>query len=54
MVYESPIIREIGSVESLTMGSLATGPERDNFQWWISRSRTVEVTLQADPDPGSA
>ena len=35
MAYESPTISELGSVESLTLGSLATGPESDNFQWWI-------------------
>jgi hypothetical protein len=32
MAYEAPTVTEIGSVESLTLGSLLTGPERDTFQ----------------------
>ena len=37
MTYESPTISELGSVESLTLGSLQPGPEKDSFQWWIFR-----------------
>jgi hypothetical protein len=35
MAYEAPTVSEVGSIESLTLGSWQPGPERDSFQWWI-------------------
>ena len=49
MAYESPMIIELGSVESLTLGSLMWGPERDTFQFW---GRTFPDPF-GDPSHGS-
>jgi hypothetical protein len=49
MAYSAPSITELGSVESLTLGSIAPGPERDSFQWWIFTVRDP----WGDPSVGS-
>jgi len=33
-MYEAPRMTEVGSVHGLTMGKLASGPQKDNHIWW--------------------
>jgi hypothetical protein len=53
MAYESPMISEVGSVESLTLGSLRVGPVRDTFQVDIGRWHIEIPDPWGDPSHGS-
>ena len=53
MAYESPIISEVGSVESLTLGDLQIGPERDTSSWNIGRWHIRDSGRGGDPSTSS-
>lgn len=47
MAYEAPTLTEVGSIESLTLGQWAPGPQRDTSSWW------GRWDIFGDPAPGS-
>lgn len=53
LTYSSPTLVELGTIESLTLGSLAPGNQRDSFQWWWGGVHYELRDPWGDPSVGS-